>query len=231
MHATNNYLGAPYCREDACRRACSQVVAALSEALGGDIETSAQHLDPETGWLSIDVINVMGAGQLGIHVEGNSISLDAFIAQGATDVFVNWNNTHWTVLVGRSSNGPWIHTNSISQGGQSFHGRVETSHRAHVEQILTDIASHCGSYSLYRVVKAAPGGDHFLEDAGRRAMLPPEEEVLPAAPGGNMADHARADEHERGGRQEVSVVTVNVDGLGDYALSAPDRITGIVAFP
>ena len=153
------------------------------------------------------------------------MTLDAFFAQGASDAFANWNNTHWTVLVGRSSDGPWIHTNSILEGDHSFNGRVETRDRAHVERIFADIAAHCGSYSLHRVVAAAPGGEQFLEGAGRRAMLPPEREVLPAAPDGTISDHAGADASLGGDRQEVSIVTVNVDGLGDYALSAADRIT------
>ena len=225
MHAINNFLGGPYCTRADCRSACSQVVTALSQALGGDAEASAPHLDPETGWLSIDVINVMGAGQLGIHVEGDSMSLDAFLAQGDVAAFVNWNNQHWTLLVGHSPHGPWIHTNSFFEGQQSFHGRVETTERAHVAQILADIARHCGSYSLHRVVRARPGGDQFLEAAGRRAMLPPEEEVLPDMPAATVAE---TDGHERGGPQEVSVVTANVDGMGEYARSATDRIAGIL---
>jgi len=228
MHAINNFLGGPYCTRADCRSACSQVVVALSEAVGGDTEASARHLDPETGWLSIDVINLLGAGQLGIHVEGDSMSLDAFLAQGAVDAFVNWNNQHWTVLVGHSSDGPWIHTNSFFEGQQTFHGRVETSESAHVVQILADIASHCGSYSLHRVVRASPGGEQFLEAAGRRAMLPLEEEVLLDMPAASVADHAEADSHEHGGPKEVSLVTVNVDGMGDYARSATDRITSIL---
>ena len=228
MHAINNFLGGPYCTRADCRSACSQVVVGLSQAAGGDVEASARHLDPETGWLSIDVINVLGQGQLGIHVEEHSMSLDAFMDQGDVGAFVNWNNQHWTVLVGRSSHGPWIHTNSFFEGQQSFHGRVETTESAHVAQILADIASHCGSYSLHRVVRASPGGDHFLEAAGRRAMLPPEVEVLPDMQAATVADHEEADGHERGGSQELSVVTVNVDGMGDYARSAADRITGIL---
>ncbi len=85
MHALNNFLCGPYVTPDACRRACSQVVAALSEAGGGRAEDSSQHLDPESGWLSIDVINVLGQGLFGLHVEGHSTSLDEFTALGAAD--------------------------------------------------------------------------------------------------------------------------------------------------
>ena len=59
-------------------------------------------------------------------------------------------------------------------------------------------------------------------------MLPPEEEVLADMPDATAADDAEADGHARGGSQEVSVVTVNVDGMGDYARSATDRIAGIL---
>jgi hypothetical protein len=59
-------------------------------------------------------------------------------------------------------------------------------------------------------------------------MLPAEEEVRPDMPGVTIADQAEADSHGRGGFQEVSVVTVNVDGMGDYARSATDRIAGIL---
>ena len=65
MHALNNLLGGPYVTQDACRRAASRVATDLSEAGVGDAEDSAHHLDPATGWLSIDVINVVGAGSLG----------------------------------------------------------------------------------------------------------------------------------------------------------------------
>jgi hypothetical protein len=228
MHAINNFLGGPYCTQADCRSACSQIVVDLSEAGGGDSEVSAQHLDPETGWLSIDIINVMGQGQLGIHVEGPSMSLEAFLAQGKADAFVNWNNQHWTVLVGCSRQGPWIHTNSIFQGPQTFHGRVETTESADVVQILTDIARHCGSYSLHRVVRAGPGGDQSLEAAGRLLMLPPEEEVLPDRLAPMIAEPTEADSQQRGGLQELSLVTVNVDGMGDYSIGAADRITDIL---
>ena len=58
MHAINNFLGGQYRTRDDCRRARAQVVAALSEVAGGDVEAGTEHLDMETGWLSIVVINV-----------------------------------------------------------------------------------------------------------------------------------------------------------------------------
>ena len=228
LHAINNFLGGPYCTEADCHSACARVVAEMSEAGDGDRELSSQHLHPETGWLSIDVINVLGAGQLGIHVEGASITLEAFLAQGTVDAFVNCNNQHWTVLVGYSHQGPWIHTNSIFKGPRTFHGRVVTRNSADVVQILADIAEDYGSYSIHPVVKASPGGDHYLEAAGRRSILPPEEEVISDRPAPMITDHVGIDYQWRGGPQELSLVTVNVDGMGNYTLGAEERITGIL---
>ena len=70
VSALNHYLGGPYATQDVCRRAARSVVAALPQLGAGDVEDLAQHLDPLTGFLSIDAINVLGAGTLGIHVEG-----------------------------------------------------------------------------------------------------------------------------------------------------------------
>ena len=45
----------------------------LSQAGDGDAELPAWHLNPDTGWLSIDVINVLGS-TLGLAVDGAAIS-------------------------------------------------------------------------------------------------------------------------------------------------------------
>ena len=65
MHALNNLLGGPYVSQADCRSAALEVRRRLTQAGAGDVEDLAQHLNPETGWLSIDVINVLGAGLLG----------------------------------------------------------------------------------------------------------------------------------------------------------------------
>ncbi len=65
MHALNNLLGGPYVSQDACCRAAQEVCRRLSQ-VGGDAEDRDHHLDPDTGWLSIDVINMLGASLLGI---------------------------------------------------------------------------------------------------------------------------------------------------------------------
>ena len=78
MHALNNYLQGPYVTKDACRTAADIVSANLSQVGGGDAEDSGRHLHPETGWLSIDVINVLGA-TLGIEVEGAATTVASLL--------------------------------------------------------------------------------------------------------------------------------------------------------
>ena len=94
---------------------------------------------------------------------------------------------------------------------------------------MAGIARNYGSYSLHRIVEARPGGEQFLEVAGRRAMLPPEGEVHSDMATLPPTDFAEVTDGHRGlDTQEVPVVTVNVDGMGHYAPSATDRIAGIL---
>ena len=66
-----------------------QLTAALSEAGPGRREAMENHLDPLTGFLSIDVINVLGAGVLGLHVEGDAVPLPTLHAEPAGAALVN----------------------------------------------------------------------------------------------------------------------------------------------
>ena len=59
-HALNNYMGGPYITEAACRAAARLLT---------HVEDRAFHLDPRSGWLSVEVMNVLGAGQLGAHLD------------------------------------------------------------------------------------------------------------------------------------------------------------------
>ena len=68
LHALNNYMGGAYVGREDCRRAAARISAMLSQPGGGDAEPAARHLDPDTGWLSIGVINVLGS-TLGIAVD------------------------------------------------------------------------------------------------------------------------------------------------------------------
>ena len=109
MHALNNYYGGHYVAQQDCRSAARQVVARLGRA-----DTVEDHLDSVTGFLSIDVINIIGAALLNIHVEGNEISWANLRAVQDGAALVNWNNKHWTVLQRDPSHSNiWRHTNSI----------------------------------------------------------------------------------------------------------------------
>jgi len=227
MHAVNNFLKGAYVDEENCRLACSQVVVSLSEAAGGDAEDSSHHLDQESGWLSIDVINVLGQGLFGFHVQGHSVSLDEFVARGEEAALVNWNNQHWTVLKCNSRTGLWSHINSIVEGDESFHGRVTTPEKSVISVILTDIQKRCGGVSLHCIVRAS-NADHQLPAAGLQAMLPPEDELLPDAPDVDAAVLSDAECSDDSIAQEISLVTVNVDGLGDYPRSPTERMASIL---
>ena len=94
LHALNHYRGGPFVTQDACRRAAARAVAALSQVDGGDREAMAHHLDPVTGFLSIDVINILGESVLGLHVEESATPLAALSAEQGAAALVNWNNQH-----------------------------------------------------------------------------------------------------------------------------------------
>ena len=70
MHALNNYcLNGRLVQQQDCRDAACLVARRLTDARAGDVEPISNHLDSHTGWLSIDVINVLGQANLGLHVE------------------------------------------------------------------------------------------------------------------------------------------------------------------
>ena len=217
MHAINNLLEGPYVTEDACKRACDHIVKELSEGAGGRVEDSSEHMHPDTGWLSIDVINVLGQGLFGIHVEGHVTSFDQFLSIGTFDALVNWNNQHWTVLRGRSLKGPWVHINSIFEGDELFNGKMETCDSSLIASLLDAIRNRCGSVSLHRVTRAYGTGHHLLEAESLRSMLPKEDELCRPCETVEFDDST-----------ELSVVTVNVDGLGRYAMDPKRRMSAIL---
>ena len=96
------------------------------------------------------------------------------------------------------------------------------------DRIVSDIERRCGGCSLHRVVRARLGGEPFLEAAGRRAMLPPEDEVPPNPPDAISAEPVAVEAADPGALPQVSLVTVNVDGMGNYALSPDERIAAIL---
>ena len=97
MHALNNYcLNGRLVQQQDCRDAARLVARRLTDAREGEVEPISNHLDPLTGWLSIDVINVLGQANLGLHVEAARVSWpDGLRRQQDGAALVNWNQPHW----------------------------------------------------------------------------------------------------------------------------------------
>ena len=110
MHALNNLLRGPMVTKEACKLAAQRVRESFA---GAEVESA--HLDPETGFLSIDVINLLGSANLGIHVEETPTAWEVFRHCHGARALINWNQRHWTVLEAWPPDAPtrWRHTNSI----------------------------------------------------------------------------------------------------------------------
>ena len=122
MHALNNLLRGPMVDKEACRLAARRVRDGLG---GADLESA--HLDPQTGFLSIDVINLLGSANLGIHVEETPTAWEVLRHCHGARALINWNQSHWTVLEAWPPDAPtrWRHTNSIERVSSSLrHGRA-----------------------------------------------------------------------------------------------------------
>ena len=122
MHALNNLLRGPMVTKDACRLAARSIRNSLD---GADVESA--HLDPQSGFLSIDVINLLGSANLGIHVEEAPTAWGVLRHYNGARALINWNQSHWTVLEAWPPDAPthWRHTNSIEDGSNSLrYGRA-----------------------------------------------------------------------------------------------------------
>jgi hypothetical protein len=69
MHALNNLYGGNYVTKDDCRNAVDLLVQRMRLPLKAARIERPKHLDYSTGWLSLDVMNLLGAASLGLHVE------------------------------------------------------------------------------------------------------------------------------------------------------------------
>jgi uncharacterized membrane protein len=172
MHALNNYcLNGRLVQQQDCRDAARLVASRLTDARAGDVEPISNHLDPLTGWLSIDVINVLGQANLGLHVEAARVSWpDALWRQQDGAALVNWNKRHWTVLQRDPSGDGWMHTNSIEgvgpryQSWESLHDKNLTKQN----QILTNLNLLWSQFGPWR---GWVGGPAFRLGCKVRAML------------------------------------------------------------
>ena len=122
MHALNNLLGGPYVDKRSCETAAEQVTQRL-----GSADLIDQHLDGDTGYLSIDVINLLCSANLGIHVDESPTAWETFRQEHGARALINWNQYHWTVLEAWPRENPthWRHTNSIERASNGLrHGRA-----------------------------------------------------------------------------------------------------------
>jgi len=154
MHALNNYLGGPYVAQRACKLAAKRVVAILTGAGLRDAESLDDakelraHIDPLTGFLSVQVINVLGSSTLGLHVEEASTSWEHLQTGRGAAALVNWNNQHWTVLQAEPGDRAWVHSSSICGNGP-HRDRVKCSTVDHVASILAQIELERGACTPY----------------------------------------------------------------------------------
>ena len=235
MHALNNYLGGTKVTERDCRRAYENLISRGTE-------DKVQHLKLQSGWMSIELINVLGAGRLGFQVEKSDTSLNDFILDGRAAALVNWNNQHWTVLSSEAFDGPWIHTNSVlepNESMKSYYGRVETTDKSAVAQILDEIQEDYGAVSLHCITKSCCDGHKFAQSANRSARPTTEaeergdegeEEAEVQKDGGDMGTDVGPIAERMGDSEtsEISIVSVNVSGLGQYLRTEAERIAYIL---
>lgn len=238
MRALNNFLRGPYVTREACLAAANVVLQDLEARGGGFREALANHLDVNSGWLSVDVINVLGAANFNLHVEGERpCSFAAFKSSGHRAAFINWSNQHWTILERHNSGDGWVHINSIIGDG-CIHGRKECND-AQIDFILEAIRTSYGSVSLFRITIAQPGrsGD-FLEIEGRRALSiehaagPSHSncQVVTSKQGQKAVLGDSRDGSVMGGRycRQLRLVSLNVDGCGHYRIAPADRMDAIL---
>ncbi len=150
--------------------------------------------------------------------------------EDAPAALVNCNNGHWTVLYRRPRSHQWVHINSVLGNGV-FHGRRESLDPAVMFRVFAGIQEMYGGITLHRVTRcAASEGYHFLAAAGMRAMLPPEvKEVADAAAVGLDAVSSLVQAPPSPATcTELRIVSVNVDGLGDYGMSPVQRMGAIL---
>ena len=178
------------------------------------------------GWDNPPVM--LGATNLGLHVEGAEISWQALQTEPGGAALVNWNNEHWTVLQFDSVPQSWVHTNSILGDG-ARHGRKVCSHVGEVSDTLAEIQQHYDGVALHRITAAVSSiGHRFLEREGLRAMLAPEDEELQDA---EIHVNIVADDDPVVGaeKERLTLLTVNVDGIGDgYRPTPATRMEAIL---
>ena len=111
-----------------------------------------------------------------------------------------------------------MHIDSIvGSGPHPGRARIERLHQLH--ELLAGIQARYGRCSLHRIKRCSEeAGVHFLETEGMQAHLPAEAPLLPDVAGSARQSLART----------FGLVTVNVDGLGEYRIQSAQRIEAII---
>ncbi len=112
-----------------------------------------------------------------------------------------------------------MHTNSI-EGVAPRYGRRRCLSDEAVQEVLEDIRRDAGGVALHAITRAVGAeGRQYLEREGWRALAPAESEEV-----SGDAAAARAEVQS----DALSLVTLNVDGLGEYADSPAARMDAIL---
>ena len=111
-----------------------------------------------------------------------------------------------------------MHTNSI-EGLAPRHGRRRRLSDQDVKEVLQDIRSHAGGVALHPIIRSVGDeGRQYLEREAWRAMGPAGSEEV----SGDAAAMVEPDS------EVLSLVSLNVDGLGDYAEPPATRMDAIL---
>ena len=92
MHALNHLYDAPVVNRSDCK-------AVAREFARRTRQPEEDHLLPETGWLSIEIMNILALTRPDAkHIEEAPRKWTALQAEVGVAAMVNWNQSHWTVL-------------------------------------------------------------------------------------------------------------------------------------
>ena len=148
MHALNHYYGAPVVEKGDC-------LAAVREFAKRTGQREADHLFRESGWLSIEVMNILALTRVPQkHIEESARDWRELQAEDGVAAMVNWNQAHWTVLMHDLPRQTWVHINS-SSGPHLRHGPKAGLSTADIDAILAEIQGAVGGVALHRTLASA----------------------------------------------------------------------------
>ena len=142
-HALNHYYGAPVVEKSDC-------LAAVREFAKQTGQREEHHLFRESGWLSIEVMNILALTRFPQkHIEESAQDWGALRAEAGVAAMVNWNRTHWTVLKHDIPTRSWVHINSC-EGPHLRLGLKTNLSLVDVDAILVEIRGSAGGVALHR---------------------------------------------------------------------------------